>query len=284
MDQGSSLLLDIDGLVVDRVVRNDAGRRIVHCSTDPQLAGWCPACGEQSRSPKAWVTTRPRDVRLGEDRPILLWRKRKWRCQVDGCERKVFHRMPARAGPRAGPDHHPRPPAGGGSDRRPHPAGVLGRGRVRHGLAHRARRVRRPRRAGVARAAAASDRAGGRRDPPRQGPLRDRPDHRGEGLGGPVRHRPGRSERQRWPVRAGQRPHQQDTNRVAAGPGSGLARQHHAHLDGHVGDVRPRRPPRPAERRRGRRPLPPRCPGQQGGHRLPAGTGLGASWPAGPQV
>jgi transposase len=90
MDQGSSLLLDIDGLVVDRVVRNDAGRRIVHCSTDPQLAGWCPACGEQSRSPKAWVTTRPRDVRLGEDRPILLWRKRKWRCQVDGCERKVF--------------------------------------------------------------------------------------------------------------------------------------------------------------------------------------------------
>jgi transposase len=102
MDQGSSLLLDIDGLVVDRVVRNDAGRRIVHCSTDPQLAGWCPACGEQSRSPKAWVTTRPRDVRLGEDRPILLWRKRKWRCQVDGCERKVFteclpEQVPARA-------------------------------------------------------------------------------------------------------------------------------------------------------------------------------------------
>ena len=102
MDQSSSLLLDIDGLVVDRVVRDDVGRRVVHCSTDPQLAGWCPECGEQSRSPKAWVTTRPRDVRLGEDRPILLWRKRKWRCQVDGCERKVFteclpEQIPARA-------------------------------------------------------------------------------------------------------------------------------------------------------------------------------------------
>ena len=102
MDQSSSLLLDIDGLVVDQVVRNDAGRRVVHCSTDPQLAGWCPECGEQSRSPKAWVTTRPRDVRLGEDKPILLWRKRKWRCQVDGCERKVFteclpEQIPARA-------------------------------------------------------------------------------------------------------------------------------------------------------------------------------------------
>ena len=64
MDQSSSLLLDIDGLVVDRVVRDDDGRRVVHCSTDPELAGWCPECGEQSRSPKAWVTTRPRDVRL----------------------------------------------------------------------------------------------------------------------------------------------------------------------------------------------------------------------------
>jgi transposase len=102
MDQSSSLLLDIDGLVVDQVVRDDVGRRVVHCSTDPQLAGWCPECGEQSRSPKAWVTTRPRDVRLGEDKPILLWRKRKWRCQVDGCERKVFteclpEQIPARA-------------------------------------------------------------------------------------------------------------------------------------------------------------------------------------------
>ena len=102
MDQSSSLLLDIDGLVVDQVVRDDVGRRVVHCSTDPQLAGWCPECGEQSKSPKAWVTTRPRDVRLGEDRPILLWRKRKWRCQVDGCERKVFteclpEQIPARA-------------------------------------------------------------------------------------------------------------------------------------------------------------------------------------------
>ena len=42
MDQGSSLLLDIDGLVVDRVVRGDAGRRVVHCSTDPLLAGLVP--------------------------------------------------------------------------------------------------------------------------------------------------------------------------------------------------------------------------------------------------
>lgn len=102
MDQGSSLLLDIDGLVVDRVVRDGAGGWVVHCSTDPELAGWCPDCGQQSTAPKAWVITHPRDVVIGADRPILSWHKRKWRCQVRGCERKVFteclpEQIPARA-------------------------------------------------------------------------------------------------------------------------------------------------------------------------------------------
>ena len=36
------------------------------------------------------MTTRPRDVRIGPDRPVLLWHKRKWRCRVPECERKVF--------------------------------------------------------------------------------------------------------------------------------------------------------------------------------------------------
>src|SRR5664279_243996 len=102
MDQGSSLLLGIDGLVVDRVLIDDAGRRVVHCSTDPELAGWCPACRQQSSSPKERVTTRPRDVRIGPDRPVLLWHKRKWRCWVPECDRKVFTEslpedIPARA-------------------------------------------------------------------------------------------------------------------------------------------------------------------------------------------
>ncbi len=36
---GSSLLLGIDGLIVDRVLLDDSGRRVVHCSTDPG-GGW----------------------------------------------------------------------------------------------------------------------------------------------------------------------------------------------------------------------------------------------------
>jgi transposase len=102
MDQGSSLLLAIDGLVVDRVLIDESGRRVVHCSTDPELAGWCPACRQQSTAPKDRVTTRPRDVRIGPDRPVLLWHKRKWHCRVPECDRKVFtealpEQIPARA-------------------------------------------------------------------------------------------------------------------------------------------------------------------------------------------
>ena len=90
MDQGSSLLLGIEGLQVIDVRLNADGRRVVRCATSAELAGWCPACGEQSTSPKGWVTTRPRDVVVGPDVPILVWRKRKWRCKVSWCERKTF--------------------------------------------------------------------------------------------------------------------------------------------------------------------------------------------------
>ena len=102
MEHGSSLLLGIDGLIVDSVLLDSSGRRVVHCSTDPELAGWCPDCRQQSSSPKERVTTRPRDVRIGLDRPELLWHKRKWHCRVVECERKVFteslpEQIPARA-------------------------------------------------------------------------------------------------------------------------------------------------------------------------------------------
>ena len=89
-------------MVVDSVELDASGRRVVHCSTDPELAGWCPDCRQQSSSPKQRVTTRPRDVRIGPDRPELLWHKRKWHCRVAECERKVFTEalpedIPARA-------------------------------------------------------------------------------------------------------------------------------------------------------------------------------------------
>src|SRR5690349_20921033 len=90
MDQGSCLLLGIVGLLVDRVLIDVFGRRALLCMPDPVLEGLCPACRRQSSSPKERVVTRPRDVRIGPDRPVLLWHKRKWHCRVPDCERKVF--------------------------------------------------------------------------------------------------------------------------------------------------------------------------------------------------
>ena len=37
-------MLGIDGLIVESVLVDEGGRRVVHCATDPELAGWCPAC------------------------------------------------------------------------------------------------------------------------------------------------------------------------------------------------------------------------------------------------
>ncbi|GAB7146642.1 hypothetical protein LRC484719_52770 [Mycobacterium riyadhense] len=39
---------------------------------------------------QAWVTTRPRDIKIGPDRPRIVWRKRKWLCTNVLCKRKSF--------------------------------------------------------------------------------------------------------------------------------------------------------------------------------------------------
>jgi len=90
----------------------------VHCSTDPELAGWHPECRQQSLSPKERVRTTPRDVRIGPDRPLLLWHKRKWHCRVPECERKVFIecRRPSRE---ATPTADPRRSSNRGRGHRP---------------------------------------------------------------------------------------------------------------------------------------------------------------------
>lgn len=74
MDQSSSLLLNTDGLSVDRVVRNDVGRWVVHWSTDPQFG-----LGVRCVFHRAEVvgTACPRDVLIGENRPLPSWRRGK---------------------------------------------------------------------------------------------------------------------------------------------------------------------------------------------------------------
>lgn len=90
MHHGSSLLLDLDGVIVESVQRTVEGSRIVQIATAPEWVGMCPQCGQKSTRSKGWVTTRPRDVQVGPDRPLLVWRKRKWLCTNISCGRKVF--------------------------------------------------------------------------------------------------------------------------------------------------------------------------------------------------
>lgn len=101
MVDGSSLLLDLDGVVVESVQRLEDGTRLVHVLTAPEWVGICPECGERSTRSKGWVSTSPRDVQVGPDRPMLRWRKRKWLCPSMVCERRVFTEsvpgVPARA-------------------------------------------------------------------------------------------------------------------------------------------------------------------------------------------
>ncbi|MCB0949642.1 MAG: ISL3 family transposase [Mycobacterium sp.] len=101
MVDGSSLLLDLDGVVVESVRRLEDGTRLVGVLTAPEWVGICPECGERSSRSKGWVLTSPRDVQVGPDRPVLRWRKRKWLCPSAVCERTVFTEsvpgVPARA-------------------------------------------------------------------------------------------------------------------------------------------------------------------------------------------
>jgi transposase len=101
MVDGSSLLLDLDGVVVESVQRLVDGTRLVRVLTSPEWVGICPDCGERSTRSKGWVQTGPRDVQVGPDRPLLRWRKRKWLCPSTVCDRKVFTEavpgVPARA-------------------------------------------------------------------------------------------------------------------------------------------------------------------------------------------
>jgi len=92
----TTLLVGLDGVVVDRVELDPDGCRVVHLSTAPHgkdaetdTRAVCPSCRTPASSVKGWVTTRPRDVAL----PVparLVWRKRRWRCRESGCARSSF--------------------------------------------------------------------------------------------------------------------------------------------------------------------------------------------------
>ena len=100
-NSSGSLLLGLDGVVVESVTLNDEHTRIVHVRTAAEWIGRCPQCDTRSSRSRGWVTTRPRDVKVGPDRPQIVWRKRKWLCTNISCERKSFTEWVPSVPPRA---------------------------------------------------------------------------------------------------------------------------------------------------------------------------------------
>jgi transposase len=97
----TTLLLDLEGLAVDRVERLADGSRLVHLITDEETARACPTCGVFATVPKGWATTRPRDLPYGQ-RPVhLIWRKRRWYCREAACPRASFTESVAQVPPGA---------------------------------------------------------------------------------------------------------------------------------------------------------------------------------------
>lgn len=93
MDDHSSaatLLLELDGLVVQRVERQADGSRLAWLATADETARACPGCGVFAHRIKGIVTTRPRDLPCGSTPLRLVWVKRRWYCQEPLCPRRSF--------------------------------------------------------------------------------------------------------------------------------------------------------------------------------------------------
>jgi transposase len=96
----TTLLVGLDGVVVERVDLDPDGCRVVHLATAADVEAVCPSCRTRSTSPRGWVVTRPRDV-AWPARSRLVWRKRRWRCRVAGCGRGSFTESAPQLPPRA---------------------------------------------------------------------------------------------------------------------------------------------------------------------------------------
>lgn len=96
-----SLLLGLDGVVVESVHVDVDRTRTIHVLTALEWVGVCPDCTSRSSRSKGWVSTGPRDIKIGADIPRIVWRKRKWLCTNTSCMRRSFTESTPSIPPRA---------------------------------------------------------------------------------------------------------------------------------------------------------------------------------------
>jgi len=100
-NSNGSLLLGLDGVVVESVHIDVDRTRTIHVLTAGQWVGVCPGCAGRSSRSKGWVSTGPRDIKIGPGIPRIVWQKWKWSCTNTSCERKSFTESTPSVPPRA---------------------------------------------------------------------------------------------------------------------------------------------------------------------------------------
>ena len=93
-------LFALDGVDVVEVDAEAGGGRTVRVVTADPGAAACPGCGTVSGRVKGYVTTRPADLRHGQDQVAVRWVKRRLECREPSCPRKTFTESLAQVPPR----------------------------------------------------------------------------------------------------------------------------------------------------------------------------------------
>ena len=86
----ASRLFALDGVQVAEVDAEAGGGRTVWVVTADPRAAACPGCGTASARVKEHLTTRPADLRYGQDQIAVVWVKRRLECREPSCPRKTF--------------------------------------------------------------------------------------------------------------------------------------------------------------------------------------------------
>jgi transposase len=89
-DTDATRLFGLEGVAVAAVTRNAEGIREVLLVTTGEAARACPSCGVFATRVKGVVTTSPRDLEHGGGTVKVSWRKRRWVCREQRCERGSF--------------------------------------------------------------------------------------------------------------------------------------------------------------------------------------------------
>lgn len=83
-------LFALEGVQVAEVDAEAGGGRTVRVVTADPGAAACPGCGTVPARVKEYVTTRPADLRYGQDEVAVRWVKRRLECREPACPRKSF--------------------------------------------------------------------------------------------------------------------------------------------------------------------------------------------------